>query len=383
MSIISLCKQINDTRIDRKKEHSVESIVYIAMAGVLCGADSWNEIEEFGNSRKDFFAERIPSFRGVPSHDTFNRFFSSLSPDYFERVFRYWMSEICGKYEGIVAIDGKTIRGASKCTNSNPKGESRFKLHMVSAWAAANGVTLGQVKVSSKSNEITAIPELLSALDLQGCIVTLDAMGCQKAIAKNIIDKKADYVLHVKSNQRKLYADLQAWFEELDKSEGDKYSSYDKTQYAKYRTEEIGHGRKEIRECFVYSNSGFEVIYKEWEGIKSIVRITSERTIIKTGETSLEKRYYITSLSLEPKKIAESVRTHWSVENNLHWQLDVSFGEDAGRKTGNAAQNFSLMNKIALMILKKSPRKGSIKGKRKAAGWDQGFLCELLLAQNF
>lgn len=383
MSIIRLCEQIEDTRIDRKREHSVEVIVYIAMAAVICGAESWNEIEEFGRSRKDFFIERIPSLSRIPSHDTFNRFFSSLSPGYFERVFRCWISELCGKYEGVVAIDGKTIRGASKCTRSNPDGENGFKLHMVSAWAAANGITLGQVKVNQKSNEITAIPELLNALDLKNCIVTIDAMGCQTAISKKIIERKADYVLHVKNNQKNLYKRLQSWFDDLDKKNIDVNKEYYARRYAKYRTEETGHGRREVRECFVYNSGAMELIFNEWTGIKSVVRLTSERTTLKTGETSLEKRYYITSLGLEAKKIADAVRAHWSVENCLHWQLDVSFGEDMGRKTGNAAQNLSLMNKIALMLLKKSPRKGSIKGKRKAAGWDTEFLCELLLAQNF
>lgn len=383
MSIIKLCEKITDTRVDRKREHSVEVIVYIAMAAVICGAESWYEIEEFGRSRKVFFADRIPSLNRIPSHDTFNRFFSSLSPEYFEGVFRCWMSELCQKYEGVVAIDGKTIRGASKCTRSNPDGEKGFKLHMVSAWAAANGITLGQVKVSQKSNEITAIPELLNALDLENCIVTIDAMGCQTEIAKKIIEKKADYVLNVKNNHKNLHKRLESWFDDMDAKKVDVNKEYYARRYAKFRTEEIGHGRKEIRECFAYNNRAMELIFPQWVGIKSVVRVTSERTILKTGKTSVEKRYYITSLGLDAEKIAGAVRAHWSVENCLHWQLDVSFGEDMGRKIGNAAQNFSLMNKIALMLLKKSPRKGSIKGKRKAAGWDTQFLCELLLPQNF
>ena len=179
MAIFSICKQINDPRIDRKRVHSADAIVYIAMAAVICGAESWYEIEDFGNAKIDFFRERLPGLESIPSHDTFNRFFSALNPEYFERIFRHWMFEICEKYEGVVAIDGKTIRGASKCTSSHPAGNPGFKLHMVSAWATANGISLGQLKVNEKHNEIVAIPLLLEALDLTGCLVTIDAMGCQ------------------------------------------------------------------------------------------------------------------------------------------------------------------------------------------------------------
>lgn len=383
MDILSLCKQIEDPRIDRKKEHSVEVIVYIAMAAVLCGAETWNEIEEFGRSRKEFFASRIPSFCNTPSHDTFNRFFSILSPGYFEHVFRCWMSEFCSKYEGVIAIDGKTIRGASKCTYSNPNGEKEFKLHMVSAWAASNGITLGQVKVNEKSNEITAIPELLNALDLKGCIVTIDAMGCQKTIAKKIKERDGDYVLHVKKNQKTLYNSIVSTFDDANKKDYFTKSGSHSLRCAQYHTENIGHGRKEVRECYVYNNGLMHLVFDGWEGVKTIVKMTSHRTIIKTGETTTEHRYYITSLDMDAPKIADSIRTHWSIENNLHWQLDVSFNEDMGRKIGNAAQNFSLINKTALMTLKQSQRKGSIKGKRKMAGWDMEFLGELLLPQYF
>ena len=173
MAIFSICKQINDPRIDRKRVHSADAIVYIAMAAVICGAESLYEIEDFGNAKIDFFRERLPGLESIPSHDTFNRFFSALNPEYFERIFRHWMFEICEKYEGVVAIDGKTIRGASKCTSSHPAGNPGFKLHMVSAWATANGISLGQLKVNEKHNEIVAIPLLLEALDLTGCLVDI------------------------------------------------------------------------------------------------------------------------------------------------------------------------------------------------------------------
>lgn len=383
MALFSICKQINDPRIDRKRVHSAETIVFIALAAVICGAESWYEIEAFGKAKIDFFRKRLPDLESIPSHDTFNRFFSLLKPDYFERVFRHWMFEICEKYEGVVPIDGKTIRGASKCCGSHPGGTPGFKLHVVSAWAAANHFSLGQLKVDEKHNEIVAIPLLLEALDLVGCIVTIDAMGCQTDIAEKIIESKADYVLALKENHKNLYKTVQSWFEDLDEKNIDVTKAHYATRYGKYTTEETGHGRHEIRECFVYSCPAVESMLKDWKGVKSVVRISTQRTIKATGETTLSHRFYITSLGLEPQRIAEAIRTHWSIENNLHWHLDVSFNEDAARRTGNAAQNVSLMNKIALMVIKKNARKGSVKAKRKAAGWDEELLCELLSTKSF
>lgn len=383
MSIFSICKQVQDPRIDRKRVHSVESIIYISMSATICGAESWYEIEEFGNAKIDFFRERLPDLESIPSHDTFNRFFSLLHPGYFERVFRHWMFEICEKYEGVVAIDGKTIRGASKCTSDHPAGSSGFKLHMVSAWATENGISLGQLKVNEKSNEIKAIPELLDALDLRKCIVTIDAMGCQTDIAEKIRENQADYILALKKNHKLLYHKVKDWFDDFDNKGVDVTKAYYSSRYGKYITEENAHGRNEKRECFVYSCPALGHMFKEWKDIKSVVRITSTRTKKTTDETMVSERFYITSLGLDPQKIAESIRAHWSIENNLHWQLDVSFAEDAGRKTGNAAQNVSLMNKIALMIIKKFPKKGSVKAIRKAAGWNEKLLCELLSMKDF
>jgi len=383
MGIFSICKQINDPRIDRKRIHSADAIVYIAMAAVICGAESWYEVEEFGKAKIDFFRQRLPGLEHIPSHDTFNCFFSLLQPDYFERIFRHWMFEICQKYEGVVAIDGKTIRGASKCTLDHPAGSPGFKLHMVSAWAVSNGISLGQVKVDEKHNEIVAIPQLLEALDLSKCIVTIDAMGCQTDIAEQIIMAKADYILALKQNPKTLYEKAKGWFDSLEEKQIDVTKPYYSNRYGKYVTEENTHGRNEIRECFVYSCPMLSGMLKQWKGVKSVVRILSKRTIKATGETAITQRYYLTSLGLDPQKIAESIRDHWAIENNLHWQLDVSFGEDASKKTGNAAQNVSLINKIALMLIKKNPRKGSIKAKRKAAGWDEELLCELLSMKYF
>lgn len=330
----------------------------------------------FGRSKEEYFRSRIPSFNGVPSHDTFNRFFCNIDIDSFERQFRHWVSQICEKNKGVVAIDGKTIRGASK------RGKSGFNLHIVSAFSAANGISIGQLKVNDKSNEIPVFPELIEALYLKECIITIDAMGCQKGIAQTIIKAEADYILCVKDNHKHLHNDLTQHF-----SHGDalllKGRSLPQNRWASYRTEEKAHGMLEVRECTVYYNGGLGMAYKEWEGLQSIARIISTRTDPKAKHATTEKRYYISSLGLDAKLIAESVRSHWNVENNLHWQLDVSFNEDKGRKNGNGALNDSLICKMTLAILKHDDRKASIAAKRKSAGWDDNFLDKLLSEQNF
>lgn len=368
MDIISITKYLDDPRRDHKKEHSLDCILYISLAAVLAGAESWYEVEEFGLLKESFFCSRIKGFRGVPSHDTFNRVFQLLDPVRLERCFRVWMQEICGKYTGIVAIDGKEICGAR---HKNPDG-SFSKLHMVSAWAVSNGVTLGQERVSEKSNEITAIPALIEALDLKDCIITIDAMGCQKEIVKSIIQKEADYVICLKGNQGKFSSKVKDWFDDFD------CKHVPSIRYDVYSKEETGHGRIEKRTCDVYSNGMLDRMFKDWQGLKSIIRVRSYRKEISSGKESEDVRYFISSLGLDARRISECVREHWSIENNLHWQLDVTFREDDTRKSGNAAQNFSLINKIALMAIKKSPKKGSFKGKRKAAGWDEAFLVQLL-----
>ncbi len=368
MDIISITKYLDDPRRDHKREHSLDCILYISLAAVMAGAESWYEVEEFGLLKEAFFSSRIKDFRGVPSHDTFNRVFQLLDPVQLERCFRVWIQEVCGKYSGVVAIDGKEICGARQ----KNKNGSISKLHMVSAWAVANGVTLGQERVSEKSNEITAIPALVEALDLKDCVVTIDAMGCQKEIVKSIIDKKADYVICLKGNQGHFHSEVSEWFDDFD------HKHVPPTRYDTYSKEESGHGRIEKRVCDVYNNGMLDRMFKDWQGLSGIVRVRSYRKEVASGKESEDVRYFITSLGLDAQRISECIREHWSIENNLHWQLDVTFREDDTRKKGNAAQNFSLMNKIALMAIKKNPKKGSLKGKRKAAGWDEAFLVQLL-----
>lgn len=372
MDIINITKYFKDPRRDHKKEHSLETIFYITIAAVLGGAESWYDIEEFGIAKKEFFSRHIKDFKGVPSHDTFNRLFSMLKPELLERSFRVWINEICGKYKGVVPIDGKTICGASEKQSNG----SFSKIHIVSAWASANGITLGQEKVDEKSNEITAMPALIDALDLAECIITIDAMGCQKKIVEAIIKNKADYVICLKENQKSMHQRVVEQFVQMDNPA----KHVPPTRRATYTTEESGHGRIEKRVYEMYNN-GLD-LFKGWIGLKSIIRVQSYRKDKASGIEAKDTRYYISSIGLDIQKIADAIRTHWSIENNLHWQLDVTFNEDATRKKKNAAVNFSLLNKIALIAVKKDESKGSLKGKRKRAGWDDSFL-EKLLDVNF
>lgn len=379
MDLLTFSLGISDHRVDRMKLHQVQTIIYVSLVGVLCGGETWEEIAAFGRSKESFFRSRLPDFNGIPSHDTLNRFFNVLDPVYFEHEFRHWVDCICNKYHGIVAIDGKTIRGASSfCSSgddSNKRGSSFEKLHIVSAWAAGNGISLGQVKVDNKSNEITAIPELINALDLAECIVTIDVMGCQKNIAQTIIDNQADYILCIKGNQGNLHEYCQKIFSEENRI-------YLPMYYGNYITEENAHGRMERRECIVYQSEALPYFFEEWKGLRSFVKIISTRKQ-KGKEETTETRYYMTSLGKDPQLLAQYIRTHWSIENNLHWQLDVSFREDNTRKRKNAAQNVSAIAKMALTLLKKDEKKVGIASKRKIAGWDEQYLEKILKQKIF
>ena len=375
MEIISILRTIKDPRREHLREHSFECIFYIAMAAVIGGAESWYEVADFGKMHESFFRSRIKDFKCVPSHDTFNRVFSLLSPSELEKGFRTWIREICGKYRGLVSIDGKEICGARE-----EKGDGSFEsLRIVSAWASSNGVSLGQEKVSDKSNEIKAIPLLIKALDLEGCIITIDAIACQHEIVSTVIDAKADYLISVKKNQKKLYETIEGWFSDIDiyGNNIDGRGHIPQTRYRYSITEESSHGRFERRVCQVYNNGVLSKVLK-WKGVNSVACLTNTKKYIKSGKATVERRYYITSLPLDSERITETIRSHWSIENNLHWQLDVSFNEDSQKKKKNAAQNFSLLNKIAMTQLKNNKRKASLKGKRKMAGWSDEFLAELL-----
>jgi predicted transposase YbfD/YdcC len=325
----------------------------------MCGAQSWNDVEDYGNSKKEWLSDLLDLPNGIPSHDTFNRFFQLLDPSDFEECFIRWTQSIVGelKRENI-SIDGKSMRGSRA-------GHFQKAVHIVSAYAGNHNLVLGQVKTDEKSNEITAIPQLLDLLDIKGNTISIDAMGTQTAIAEQIVEKEADYVLALKDNQGKL----------LD----DALSSFSIQQPEEVYTEYFeGHGRMETRTCSIISNLNYIESKEKWANIRCIARVESERTIKSTAEVQNDVRFYISTLD-SAEQIAKAVRSHWAIENSLHWILDVAFREDTSEKrAGNAAQNYALINKICLNLIKKNDRKIGVKRKRNVAGWDNNFLMEIL-----
>lgn len=364
-----------DFRVQGRTTHKMEHIIYITIAAVLSGMESWYEIEMFGKEKFNLLKELLPDLKSIPSHDTFNRFFSLFNPKGFEHMFRCWVKDVAKDISGVVSIDGKLMRGSSKCNAEHTLGRDDFRQWIVSAWNADSGFSLGQVKVEEKSNEIKAVPILLSSLDLENLIITIDAMGCQTDIVNKIIEGKGDYLIALKGNQRTSLDFARQLISD--------YQNRDRANIVtKYYTEEKGHGRLEERNCIAvsYGNTMEPMFQNKFKGLKTIVGITSKRTIIATGETSEDTRYYITSLdNKDPEKLASIVRQHWSIENNLHWQLDVTFKEDESRKVKNAARNFSVITKIALSLLKKDKTvKGSMNLKRKKAALSDEYLKSLL-----
>lgn len=360
---------IPDPRTGNNKKHNLLEIVILSVLAVLCGAESWYEMEDFGKEKEDFLRQLLPLENGVPSHDTINRVFMMIDPRLFERCFRAWTSELSEQLgvsndeKELIAIDGKSI------CNSACKHQGLGALHLVSAWSGRNQLVLGQQKVDDKSNEITAIPELLSLLNIKGAVVSIDAMGTQKAIAEQIIESKGDYILALKQNQETLYDQTTNQFNFKE----DSYSQHlDK-----------GHGRAEIRTCKVINNLNWIDEKENWKGLKSIIKITSERMIGDSHTT--QDRYYISSLGADAAYFNQAIRSHWGIENKLHWQLDVGFGEDHNTtRNKQAAQNLAVVRKIALNILKANKSsKSSLKAKRKMAGWNHKFLLALISKPNF
>jgi predicted transposase YbfD/YdcC len=367
LSIAHYFADLTDPRIDRSRLHELLDIVTIAICAVIAGADSWDDIEDFGMVKYDWLKTFLDLPHGIPSHDTFRRVFERLDPDEFQRGFHGWIEALHEATERqVIAIDGKTLR------RSFDRAKGQSALHMVHAWATANHLLLGQVAVDQKSNEITAIPKLLRMLEISGAIVTIDAMGCQKEIAHTIRDRKADYILALKANHERLHDQVVAFWEAG-------YSRQLKGPDIRYdRQWNELHGRFEARRCWATSDLNWLEGREAWEGLRSVVFIESERFI---GEAlSVETRYYLSSLPNDAKLLNQAIRSHWAVENSLHWVLDMTFDEDRSRiKKDNAPENFGLLRRLALCLLKKdTTSKRSIKGKRLKAAWDNGYLLQVL-----
>jgi predicted transposase YbfD/YdcC len=357
---------LRDPRRRHRRLHRLLDIVAIAICAVICGADNWQEIATFGQRRRTWLQRFLALPHGIPSHDTFERVFERLDPAAFQACFRSWIAALCVRGEmPHIAIDGKTLRRSG----SRDLGP----LHMVSAWATAHHLVLGQEAVAEASNEITAIPRLLELLDLAGALVTIDAIGCQKDIACQIVAQGGDYVLTVKENQPTLHADLQQVFDEALSPEATPLRE------RSLRTQDRNHGRTESRDYYVLAvPAAFAERHGEWAGLRSLGLVLSERQVGEQ-EPSYEARFFISSLPPRVRAFARAVRNHWGIENSLHWHLDVTFGEDKSRiRQRRGAENFALLRRLALSLLKQHPAKTSVACKRLAAALDSDFLEEIL-----
>jgi len=355
-------EELPDPRHHNKK-HKLIDIMTIAICASICSADTFKQIEDFGNAKIKWFKKFLELPFGIPSHDTFGRVFACIDPKEFQRCFINWVQAIQEVMEGeIIAVDGKTLR-RSFDSNTDKKA-----IHMVSAWASDHGFVLGQIKTEEKSNEITAIPKLLKMLELTDCTVTIDAMGCQKKIAKTIVNKGADYLFSLKGNQSNLHDDVKLFFDGCIK---DKFKGI---PHSFHRTVDGDHGRIETREFWTVSDIDWLPWKSQWEGLKSIGMVESERQI--GNKISKEKRYFISSLNSNAESFGKAVRKHWGIENSLHWTLDIAFREDESRiRKDNAPENFAVLRHISLNLLKNEKTfKGSIKTKRLMAGWENSYL---------
>jgi predicted transposase YbfD/YdcC len=354
---------LKDPRRQRRRKHLLLDIVAIVICGIICGCNDWQQIETFARSRKDWLKRFLRLPAGIPSHDTFERVFDLLDPQAFQTCFRDWMKALHDAL-GLsqIAIDGKTLCGSA--------ANGLKALHLVSAWATANCLSLGQIAVAEKSNEIPAIPKLLELLDVHGALVTIDAMGCQKEIAAKVVEGGGDYVLTVKDNQPTLLSNIQKCF---DKALAQDFVGI---QYDAFQTEERGHGREEVRSYHILTDPELPG-KEEWTGLKVIGICYSECT--RDGKTSSEVRYFIGSRKAKAKVYGQSLRNHWRIENNLHWQLDVCFAEDKNRVgKRHGAENLALVRRLALSLLKQHADKRSIACKRLLAALDPAFLQEVL-----
>lgn len=362
--------ELEDERKAKGKRHELLDIIVIAVCAVICGAESWTDIELFGKAKEGWLKRYLALPHGIPSHDTFGRVFARLDPERFEASFLSWVQAVFERTEGeVVALDGKTVR------RSHDRSNGKSAIHLVSAWATANHLVLGQVKVNDKSNEITAIPQLLRVLALKGCIVTIDAMGCQTEIARQILEADADYVLTVKDNQANLLEDISFFFDLAQQNQ------FENVDYDYAKTVNGGHGRIETRECWTIAGEeslDFLRGYDNWQGLQTMVKVKRRRQ--KEDEVTTETHYYISSLANDAQSLLQAIRSHWGIENSLHWVLDVAMGEDDSRvRKDHAPQNLGLLRRLALTLLKQeTTAKVGVQAKRRKAGWDEDYLLKVL-----
>lgn len=373
LSLIEHLEQLPDPRVKGRCEHDLVDVLVIALCCLLCGGEGFNDMEDFGRAKRRWFKTFLRLRGGIPKHDTFNRVLAALKPEAFLEVFMAWTQSLRETVaEEIVALDGKALRRALD------QGQSPRVI--VSAWAASNSLVLGQVVVPDKTNEITAVPRLLRALELAGCIVTLDAMGCQKEIAREIREADAEYVLALKGNQGQTYEEIKSHLDDAVARHHETAPVRKNPRPLAYQeTVEKDHGRLETRRYWQSGDVGWFAGRAEWEGLRSVGVVESVRQV---GEAppAVERRYYLSSLEVDVARFARAVRGHWAIENSLHWVLDVQCGEDQSRvRTGHAAANLATLRRLALNLLKKDQtRKRGIKGKQLNASWDHAYLLRLL-----
>jgi predicted transposase YbfD/YdcC len=370
--LMDYLQALDDPRIDRTKKHALIDILVIAICAAICGAKTWIDIQDCGKSKQEWFSTFLNLKHGIPSHDTFRRLFLILRPEKFHEIFMNWVSALTQDTDlKQICIDGKTLRG------SHERSKGASAIHMINAWSTGASLSLGQLKSEGKSNEIKTIPKLLDLLDIEGALVSTDAMGCQKEIAEKILTKKGDYLFALKGNP---------YLEDRVKEKFDSISNRGPKPFIveEYTDENTGHGRNEKREYRVITAKNDKPLginpLEKWPSLNSLIEVKSQRITMSTGEISEEVRYYISSSTQSAKDFSSSIRGHWEVENKLHWVLDVVFREDDCRsRAGYSAENFSMLRQFALNLIKQGPSKKAIRRKQNIAGWDEKFLLKILI----